>query len=274
MGGSADLDLPSVVSLPLGSANPLPLSARPYLIVIPDNLASASPASSVYLSVSAVEIVLTPRLLGPGPVPRVRLLLGPGDVLPIDGRLWGSVYYALPVPAPQPSADHVTIAYPSSVIGAGAPVIMPTGLYGETPKRRPRRMTMTVTYNAVLPANALSWSDTLTVPGGQRWRLRAAGVRGVFAANTAGSVVTISCQRLATYLDVPVVLIATGTQTTAGTYAAISDEIVTIGTTGASGITLRPGPYLTPGDTLTIVVNALTGDTVQLAIVLDLESDS
>ena len=261
---SASAVVPAVVSVPESASGPLPLADMPYVVWVPDDRPYPTSPGQSYDDIGALEIVLTPRLQGSGQVPAVRLLIGPGDVLPIDGRLWASIYYTNLTPSLQGSAPHVTVQYLSSSSPGLAPLIAPADFLGLPPPRRTKRIGMAAFVNTVLSANA-NYTDALQVPSGQRWRIHSVGSYAVLAANAAGSRVTVSLQRLAAQFPYAAAIIDTGIITSGATSTEFSDEI-------SNSVVV--GTQLLPGDELLVHVDALSGDTIQIEIVLTMESDS
>ena len=219
------------------------------------------------LGVSALK--LTPRLTSES-VAYVPRLIGPGDVLIVDGDQYASLINV----APQIPAG------PSGALAKFSFLTTPANIYIEpiapgenvTEITHPHRSAAQIFCPTTVGVR--NSVETWTVPNGQRWRLLGFGVGMVIAAASSHVYAAFARSNSTTGYHI---LTNTGGTSTAGTYGAMSDVgfAFTEGT-GATAVAIPDGGLpLTPGDSLVFsYVTGTSTDTITFYATIEVEADA
>ena len=223
------------------------------------------------LGVSALK--LTPRLTSES-VSYVSRLIGPGDVLIVDGDQYASLISVAPQIPAGPSGALTTFSYLSTPANLYIEPIAPGEFVTEiTHMHRSAALLSMIT--TTTPTGGWNQTDTWTVPNGQRWRVRAAYVFEYISTSTGSNVGVVFTRSPFTIAEIATTLSSTGTQSTAGNYVAQSDETGNYNATGGNSVLMRPGGVvLHPGDILAVYVDSPNaGDTVIVSVIMEVEAD-
>lgn len=219
------------------------------------------------LGVSALK--LTPRLTSES-VSYVPRLIGPGDVLIVDGDQYASLISVAPQIPAGPSGALATFSFLTTPANLYIEPIAPGEVITEI--THPHRSAAQIFCPTTIGAR--NSFEIWTVPNGQRWRLLSFGVKMVTAA--ASSHVSAAFARSNSTTGYHI-LTYTGSTTTAGTYEAMSDVGLTLtGGAGASAIAIPYGGLpMTPGDSLFFsYVTGTSADTITFYATIEVEADA
>ena len=217
------------------------------------------------LGVSALK--LTPRLTSEG-VSDVPRLIGPGDVLIVDGDQYASLINVAPQIPARPSGALATFSFLTTPANLYIEPIAP----GETVTEITHKHRSAAQIFCPTTVGVQNGSEQWMVPNGQRWRLLWISLR-MDTHSTSTDYLSVYVWRGVS--NNGPTIDSTGNQTVAGSYTAWSDSISHGSSSGGTSLLIPTYPVLVPGDSVNVsYAVGDASDTVTFTVVFEVEADA